>query len=87
VNDAFTTPYDTPITKTVLTNDSSPDGVLTPVTLVSDVSHGTLALNPDGTFTYTADPGFTGTDSFVYQASIVPPYFLTAYWLLLFQSF
>jgi len=69
VDDAFETPFDTPITDTVLTNDSSPDGVLTPVTLVSDVSDGTLVLETDGSFTYTPNPGTTGTDSFVYQAS------------------
>ena len=29
-------------------------------------SHGTLSLNPDGTFEYRGDPLFTGIDSFVY---------------------
>ena len=31
--------------------------------------HGTLALNADGSFTYTPTAGFTGTDSFTYIAS------------------
>jgi hypothetical protein len=26
-------------------------------------------LNPDGSFTYTPDTGFSGKDSFTYQAS------------------
>lgn len=36
--------------------------------MVSDVSHGTLALNSDGTFTYTPNAGYVGTDSFTYTA-------------------
>lgn len=36
--------------------------------LVSDVSHGALALASDGSFTYTPGPGFDGSDSFVYRA-------------------
>ena len=31
--------------------------------------HGTLTLNPDGSFTYTPDPDFVGTDTFTYTAS------------------
>ena len=30
-------------------------------------AHGTLVLNADGSFTYTPDSGFTGTDSFTYH--------------------
>jgi hypothetical protein len=33
-------------------------------------AHGTLALEPDGAFTYTADPGFVGEDRFVYRAHL-----------------
>jgi hypothetical protein len=36
--------------------------------LVTDVSSGVLALQPDGSFTYTPDLDFNGTDSFTYQA-------------------
>ncbi|MDO3411533.1 InlB B-repeat-containing protein [Saccharibacillus sp. CPCC 101409] len=32
-------------------------------------SNGRLALNNDGSFTYTPDPGYVGTDSFIYRAS------------------
>ncbi|OHV37477.1 MULTISPECIES: esterase-like activity of phytase family protein [Pseudofrankia] len=32
-------------------------------------ANGTLALDPDGTFTYKPNPGFTGTDSFSYTVS------------------
>ena len=40
--------------------------------LVTDVSHGTLALSSDGSFTYTPGPGFDGSDSFVYRAVFSP---------------
>ena len=36
--------------------------------LVTDVSHGTLALSPDGSFSYIPGASFDGTDSFVYRA-------------------
>ncbi len=36
--------------------------------LITDVSHGTLILNPDGSFNYSPDETFDGTDSFVYRA-------------------
>jgi alpha-tubulin suppressor-like RCC1 family protein len=53
----------------VVANDT--DGNTTPLTasLVSGPAHGTLVLNPDGGFTYTAESGFFGADSFVYQAN------------------
>ncbi|HZF35194.1 MAG TPA: Ig-like domain-containing protein [Candidatus Angelobacter sp.] len=60
---------------TVLVNDSDAHGGApsennTPLTaqLVSDVANGALTLNTDGTYTYTPDPDFNGTDSFTYQA-------------------
>ena len=37
--------------------------------LIDDVSHGTLTLNPSGSFTYTPNPQFHGQDSFVYELS------------------
>ncbi len=37
-------------------------------TLVTDVSHGTLALASDGSFTYSPGASFEGSDSFVYEA-------------------
>jgi hypothetical protein len=36
--------------------------------LVTGPSSGALALNPDGSFTYTPNTNFVGTDSFVFQA-------------------
>ena len=40
--------------------------------LVTGVNHGTLTLNPDGSFTYSPDETFDGTDSFVYRAVFAP---------------
>ena len=37
-------------------------------TLITDVTHGTLALSSDGSFTYSPGVTFDGTDEFVYQA-------------------
>jgi hypothetical protein len=36
--------------------------------LVTDVSHGTLVLGSDGSFTYSVGPTFEGSDQFVYRA-------------------
>jgi len=37
--------------------------------LVDGPANETLVLNPDGSFTYIPDVGFSGTDSFTCQAS------------------
>ena len=53
----------------LLANDADPDGDSLTALLVDGVSHGTLTLNADGSFTYTPAPGFSGTDAFTYKAS------------------
>ncbi|HAV64794.1 MAG TPA: hypothetical protein DCY13_20805, partial [Verrucomicrobiales bacterium] len=53
----------------VLANDSDPDGDSITSILVSDVSHGALQLNHDGSFTYTPSSDHSGLDSFTYRAS------------------
>ena len=47
------------------------DAELDPLTAagVTNPTHGTLALNPNGSFIYTPTNGFTGTDSFTYKAN------------------
>jgi DNA/RNA endonuclease G (NUC1) len=52
----------------VLGNDTDIDSATLSAQLVSNVSHGTLALNPDGSFSYTSGLNFAGTDSFTYRA-------------------
>jgi len=52
----------------VLANDFDPDGNPIHISRIpTSVSHGTLVQNPSGTFTYTPETGFTGTDQFVYE--------------------
>jgi len=54
----------------VLTNDTDPDtDPLKPVLGDITPKNGTLVLNEDGTFTYTPDEGFVGTDTFKYSAT------------------
>jgi CSLREA domain-containing protein len=72
VDDLYSTDEDTPLTieaPGVLLNDSDPDGDTLTAVLVSAVSHGTLTLNGDGSFTYVPDADFNGTDTFTYQAN------------------
>jgi len=64
-NDA---PLDVSASIGVLVNDTDADGDTLTATVASDVSNGTLVLNPDGSFTYGADAGFVGADSFIYTA-------------------
>jgi hypothetical protein len=40
------------------------------VTLTGDVSHGFLALAPDGSFTYQPDSGYIGPDAFEYVLTL-----------------
>jgi len=53
----------------VLANDVSGDGDALTAVLASGPSHGTLTLNDDGSFAYTPNTGFTGSDSFTYKAA------------------
>jgi uncharacterized repeat protein (TIGR01451 family) len=57
----------------VLGNDSDPNGLTLHPVLGTDVSHGVLVLNADGSFTYTPTSGYTGPDSFTYQACTPAP--------------
>ena len=53
----------------VLANDTDPDGDTLTAGFATDPANGTVALGADGSFTYTPDPGFFGTDTFTYAAS------------------
>ena len=67
--DSFTTDEDTPVSGNVLTNDVDVEGDSLTATLVDGPTHGNLVLNADGTFTYTPDADYHGTDSFTYPAT------------------
>ena len=55
------------VSGSLLNGDSDPDSG-DPITLTGNTNpaHGMVAVNPDGTFTYTPNAGFSGTDSFTY---------------------
>lgn len=53
----------------VLAGSSDPGQETLQAVLSANVSHGTLALNSDGSFTYTAAAGFHGIDTFTFRAS------------------
>ncbi len=53
----------------VLANDVDADGDLLTATLVDQASDGFASISSDGSFTYTPDAGFSGSDSFTYTAS------------------
>ncbi len=66
VNDSFTTKLDNPVGGSLVGNDTpSLDGGNV-WSKTSNPSNGTVTVNPDGSFTYTPNTGFTGTDSFLY---------------------
>ena len=56
------------LTDSILLNDEDDDGDSLTAQLVTGPSHGTLTLNPDGSFTYKPATGFIGTDTFTYKA-------------------
>jgi VCBS repeat-containing protein len=53
----------------VLANDSDPDGDTLIASVVGQPANGSVALNPDGSFTYTPDNDFSGDDSFTYTGN------------------
>ncbi|MGJ8695565.1 MAG: Ig-like domain-containing protein [Verrucomicrobiaceae bacterium] len=70
INDAFDTPRDQTLNVPapgILANDIDLNRDPLNPTLLTDVSFGTLALLPDGSFTYSPDHGYAGPDSFTYR--------------------
>jgi autotransporter-associated beta strand protein/predicted outer membrane repeat protein len=53
----------------LLAGASDPDGDAIYPVLGTGPAHGTLLLNPDGSFTYTPDANFAGSDGFTYAVS------------------
>ncbi len=72
VNDTYSTTENTPLhvaAPGVLTNDSDVDDSPITASTVSSPSHGSLTLDADGSFEYTPDDNFIGSDSFTYIAT------------------
>ena len=71
-NDSYDAYYETDLfvdaAYGVLANDTDADGNLLTAVIDSNPSDGSLTLNADGSFLYTPDNGFDGTDSFTYKA-------------------
>jgi len=53
----------------VLFNDNDPNGDSLTAVLVTGAGNGNVTLNSNGSFTYTPDAGFVGSDSFTYEAN------------------
>ncbi len=64
-NDQATANPGQPVTIPVLANDHNVDP--NSLVIVSPPKNGQAKVNPDGTITYTPNPGFSGQDLFTYQ--------------------
>lgn len=72
VANSYSTPEDTLLTVAasgVLANDTDADGDALSAGVVAGVSHGTLTLSANGSFTYRPAANYSGADSFTYRAS------------------
>ena len=58
-----------PVTIAVLDNDSDPDGDSLTILSVTQGAKGNVAINTDGTVTYTPGKRFKNSDSFTYSIS------------------
>jgi hypothetical protein len=72
VADSFSGTTGQPITGNVLENDTYQIG--TSVVVAVQPSNGTLQIQPNGGFTFTANSGFAGVSTFSYQACLPSPH-------------
>ncbi|HEX2749851.1 MAG TPA: Ig-like domain-containing protein, partial [Verrucomicrobiales bacterium] len=70
--DAFTTLEDTVLSVStangVLANDTDPEGTALTAQIVTLPAHGTVTLGANGSFSYSPNNDFAGTDTFTYSA-------------------
>ena len=52
-----------------LANDQDAEGDTLAPSIVQGPAHGTLVQNADGSFTYTPNANYFGSDAFIYTAS------------------
>jgi Ca2+-binding RTX toxin-like protein len=57
------------LTNGVLANDTDPDGNTLTASVITAPTNGTVNFNSNGTFVYTPNANFSGTDRFTYQAN------------------
>lgn len=70
VDDADTTPEDTPITVDLTANDTDADGdALSVISATVPAEQGSLVNNGDGTVTFTPAPNFNGDATITYEIS------------------
>src|SRR5439155_639867 len=71
-NDSYSTAEASPSRRSsarVLANDSDVDGDTLNAVLVSQPTHGSLALNSNGSLSYVPAANYNGSDSFTYKAN------------------
>ena len=68
-NDSFNTDEDIAFLGAVTNNDSDPDNDDLTYSLLTGPSNGGVTFNSDGTFTYTPNANFFGTDTFEYNVT------------------
>ena len=72
-SDSYSTAQDAPLTEPsstgVLSNDTDAEGAPMSAERVTNASNGNAILAANGSFTYTPEAGFCGTDSFTYRTS------------------
>src|SRR5206468_5939486 len=72
IADAYSMDEDTVLTVSpagVLINDTDAEGSPLTAVLDSGTTSGSLTFNADGSFSYTPDANFNGTDAFIYHAN------------------
>ncbi len=72
VNDSYTTNEDIPLTVNapgVLSNDTDADGDSLTAIKLSNPANGTVTFNANGSFTYTPNANWYGSDSFTYKVN------------------
>jgi uncharacterized repeat protein (TIGR01451 family) len=72
VDDTVNTSQNSPVSGNVSSNDVYPPGSTFSVT--TPPGHGTVTMNPDGSYTYTPANGYSGTDTFTYTVCEPAPY-------------
>ncbi|UII80576.1 Calx-beta domain-containing protein [Flagellimonas sp. CMM7] len=73
VDDIFDTEFNTAFNGDVGANDNVPDNSAYTYLPSVDPINGSVVVNLDGTFTYTPNPGFVGTDVFEVQVCLPAP--------------